>query len=313
MFTLRDADAVQALLPAIKPLQQAGILQDGALALWNRTKLLSGLFRRETLLDRQGQPNEFGALQPLLGNAGFIGIAALYALDGALGANYLHRLRQALHGVALQVLAINHQTMDSGNHDFGAFRPLVPALRAALWDRPLHLGEPMALSLNGVYYPLPVDAADSGNPDADGCGLHWLCHVVPNSAAELTGAIDTLQAGLDAGGFETNLSLVSQSPRHWLMFAALVYDRAVPDADARAFEALHATQAALQQAGYSCYRAGPAQALPPADTSASTRVLQDIKRLLDPAGVLHASHCPRPALEREEEPAADESTPSARS
>ncbi|MDJ1132732.1 FAD-binding oxidoreductase [Streptomyces iconiensis] len=155
---------------------------------------------------------------------------------------------------------------------------------------PLQRGEPTDAHLAMAYWrtraPVPPRSPDL---DADGCGLIWVCPVVPLLGRHVTAAVELIEEITAAHGFDANLSLNSVAERSAVITAALAYDRSDADEERRAMVCHDALHERTERAGYPSYRLSSRARRSSCGMAADgglAAMLRRIKCALDPAGVI---------------------------
>ncbi len=146
-------------------------------------------------------------------------------------------------------------------------------------------GIPTAHPLASTYWRKRTPPPAVMDPDRDGCGLLWASPVAPaegHHARRLTAlASDIL---LDHG-FEPMISLTMITERSLACVVSIAFDRELPGEDGRALACYHDLIERLASEGYYSYRLGlPAMAKE--QPGAYSDLLRDMKKMLDPAGIL---------------------------
>ena len=148
-------------------------------------------------------------------------------------------------------------------------------------------GIPTDHPLFSTYWRKRTPPPAAMDPDRDGCGLLWCSPVAPNdgaSAQELTGLASEVVL---RHGFEPAVSITVLNDRTISCIISLGYDREVAGEDGRAKDCYQELLASLAGKGYYSYRLGIGSMNSMADGSSDySEFLQNIKILLDPAGIL---------------------------
>lgn len=177
-----------------------------------------------------------------------------------------------------------------------AFRELIEARARNVgehfwWDEapedPTLRGTPTDANLGSVYWRSRARVQGSPDPNRDGCGLAWLCHLMPFEGDVIRQATVEVERIAAAHALEPNLSFQVSSPRAVRFFTALAWDRRVAAADENARRCHDALMQALRAQGHEPFRLGihSLDALPPGDAT-HARLLATLKETLDPAGIL---------------------------
>lgn len=275
VFTLDMANdgALAGALDALRRLGQQGALGEAGFTFWNHIKFIAR--QRRYPWDA---PNAPAALRPeALGVPPWQGSGAHYAASRALG-----QATRELVLAALQPWA-KVAVFDTDTHG--------PELAASLF-----MGVPSNQNLASTYWrkrvpvPAPPDSPDP-DPDRDGCGVLFICPVLPLQGTPAVQALAQVEALIRQHGLEPNLGMHIDAHRTLLVYIALMYDREAPGEDARALACHNAVLDLLITQGHYPFRlALPAQGRLPAPADDTVAVLSALKAALDPARVLSPGH-----------------------
>ncbi len=147
-------------------------------------------------------------------------------------------------------------------------------------------GVPTDHPLSSTYWRKRTPPPAAMDPDRDGCGLLWCSPVAPNDgrdARKLTGIATEL---LLRHGFEPAISLTVLTGRTISCIVSIAYDREVEGEDQRAQECYRELLDSFARQGYHSYRLGVNSMPAMGDSGGYIQLLQEIKRTLDPGGVL---------------------------
>ena len=269
VFTLDMADdnALAGALDALRRLGQQGALGEAGFTFWNHIKFIAR--QRRYPWDA---PDAAAALRPeALGVPPWQGSGAHYAASRALG-----QATRELVLAALQPWA-KVAVFDTDTHG--------PELAASLF-----MGVPSNQNLASTYWrkrvPVP-GPPDSPDPDRDGCGVLFICPVLPLQGTPAVQALAQVEALIRQHGLEPNLGMHIDAHRTLLVYIALMYDREAPGEDARALACHDAVLDLLVTLGHYPFRlALPAQGRLPAPADDTVAVMSALKAALDPARVL---------------------------
>ncbi|HEY3364155.1 MAG TPA: FAD-binding oxidoreductase [Symbiobacteriaceae bacterium] len=141
--------------------------------------------------------------------------------------------------------------------------------------------------MRSTYWRKRMAPPPDPDPDRDRCGLIWTAPVLPLLGPEVSGALEEIEAVVLGFGFEPSIALRLVGGRAAQAVVALVYDRDVPGADARAAACHAAIRSTTAQRGIYPYRLGILDmAEPPVGAAQTAALLASLKRLVDPQGVL---------------------------
>ncbi len=283
-FRVDDPDRLAGAVDAMHELALQGVPR-GGFHLWNVYKLLATRGQYPWRETAGATPLSLALARDLASRQGigaWNGSAAVYSASRGLGVETRRLLGRSLGG-RVDALAF---------HDPGAWAHRIRRFlgrRGPADDlaRTPYFGVPTESLLPSSFwrkrYAPPADL----DPDRSGCGLLWFNATVPFRGRDVSGAVACAERTVLEGGFEPMVSLVLVEPRVAYLVGAIVYDRAVAGEDDRAHACHRRTLASLGASGWLPYRLGVSSmdALPdPTDDSAP--LLADLKRVLDPHGVL---------------------------
>jgi 4-cresol dehydrogenase (hydroxylating) len=264
-LSIQDCEQLAGVLDAVRRLSQSGVMGESGFTFWNRYKLLA----------RSGQYpwGQVGEKTPLgaaaAGSPSWYGNGAQYLASRAIGHAARTLVCQALEPFARIVVA------DTDTH-------------GAELENSTFFGVPGDDNVASTYWrkrtPPPPGQMD---PDRDGCGVLWVCPVLPLQGALVAQLLPQLEALVLAHGFEPNLGMHVSDARCLLAYAAIMYDRNVPGEDARARACHDALFARLLSQGHYPFRLSlPAMSQLPPPADATGRLMDALKQVLDPALVL---------------------------
>ena len=147
-------------------------------------------------------------------------------------------------------------------------------------------GIPTAHPLLSTYWRKRTPPAGTPDPDRDGCGLLWASPVAPADGREARSLCTLASDVLLDHGFEPMISLTMITERSLACVVSIAFDRELPGEDQRALDCYHDLMGRLASGGYYSYRLGLAGMAGAEQPGTYSELLQDIKRMLDPAGIL---------------------------
>jgi 4-cresol dehydrogenase (hydroxylating) len=291
-FACEEPEALPALVDALRPLRLDHTIR-GASHIANDYKVLSALEQypweraggltplREPLMRELRRELKIGVWN---------GSGALYGTRAQVR-EARRLLRRALRGIASRLQFLDDRMLRMAS----AFAKPYELLTGWKLDRTLALlrpvyglmkGIPTAHPLASTYWRKRTPPPDAMDPDRDGCGLLWASPVAPADgyhARELC----TLASGiLLEHGFEPMISLTMITERSLACVVSIAFDREAPGEDHRALDCYHDLMGQLASAGYYSYRLGLAAMAGREQPGAYSELLRDMKRMLDPAGIL---------------------------
>jgi len=147
------------------------------------------------------------------------------------------------------------------------FAPSADGLRSAYWAKAA---------------PFPADP----DPDRDGCGVIWIVPVLPMRGEPVASALSTIGGIMRSFGFPAAVSLRLGDGRTLKAVLAILYDRNVSGADARASVCSTALRTSLLEAGLMPYRLSVSDMGHVPVDPGSALLLRTLKAWADPNGVI---------------------------
>ena len=215
-FTVTGRPALAATLDTVRALVRDGVFQANCVSIWNATKLhMRGrLYPWAELNGRTPLP-----LHERPEGQSWYMVATLHVASSAIG--------QALASHATERLAatgaVVHVADDTSHPNF---RQVAAGA----------LGSPDDITAASIYWRKRSAPGDTLSPEADRCGMQWLCLALPLDGASFVAAVRDIEDATLRHSFEAVLSGCVASPRSIHLFAAIIYDRDTPGDD-------HAAQA----------------------------------------------------------------------
>lgn len=163
--------------------------------------------------------------------------------------------------------------------------PMVSMLNAVYG---LMKGIPTGMFIAGSYWRMkePVLETDM-NPDRDKCGLIWLSPVIPMTGDAAMDILKIAEPIFDRHGFEMIISMTMITQRAIDCVIAISYDKSDPVDTEKAYECYKELLQANTEAGYIPYRLGiQSMEYMTHKEDVFWDVVQDIKKALDPVGIL---------------------------
>ena len=279
-FAVKTTDALGPLVDALRSLRAEGTLRSTA-ALWNALRVRSTVARYPYAAAGGAVPLPESLREDVvreLGGCAWHGLTGIYAADEAIGAALRERAVAVL-GPVVESWSAEERAGDarSGHELLWETEPAFGSLQ----------GVPHEESLRSAYWRMR-DAPERGlDLDRDGCGVIWLCPVVPWRGEDVVRVTAMAEAAMPAAGFEAMLAVVSQSERSAYAVPSIFFDRGVEGEAERAMAAHDGMLRAMVAEGYLPYRLGVHSmgALPPSRDDTDV-VLRRIKAAMDPAGVV---------------------------
>jgi 4-cresol dehydrogenase (hydroxylating) len=285
-------EALPPLIDALRELRLSGTLRS-AIHVGNDYKVLSGI--------QQYPWSETGGSTPLTTElmrsfrskmhfGAWNGSGGLYGTRGQV-AEARALVRRALAGKVDKLQFLDDRKLALASRFSGAFRML------SGWDlsrtlelvRPLYglmKGVPTDRALSSTYWRKRNPPPKKMDPDRDACGLLWCSPVAPAEGRHAQILAELAARVLLSHGFEPMLSLTLISERALICVISITYDREVAGEDLRARVCFEQLQAELAAKGYISYRLGVQSMDEMKAQGAYGSLLADIKRTVDPAGIL---------------------------
>jgi 4-cresol dehydrogenase (hydroxylating) flavoprotein subunit len=285
-------EALPALIDALRELRLSGTLRS-AIHVGNDYKVLAGIQQypwSETggstpltaeMMQRFRRQMNFGAWN---GSGGLYGTRGQVAEARAL-------LRRALAGRVDTLQFLDDRKLAAASRFSGAFRMLTgwDLSRAIELVRPLYglmKGVPTDRALRSAYWRKRDPPPAKMDPDRDACGLLWCSPVAPAEGRHARTLAELSARVLLSHGFEPMLSITLITERALICVISITYDREQAGEDRRARACFEQLQSELAAKGYISYRLGIQSMQQMKAQGAYGALLGDIKRAVDPAGIL---------------------------
>lgn len=294
IFTLDEDAQTGSILSNLRGLQAQGVIKPCSFALWNRYKFLASQMQYpfERLNGAVGTSEDLlGSLKPAWRKTKWFGFGALYSASAKIAREERRLVRRALkrgggktlflHSKSAQLLSIFQRPI-SWLTEIDVAKTL-----DSLFFRSAYLGCPIDTSLRSVYWRKSTVLPAELHPDRDRCGVIWLCHIVPYTAAEVQSATSLVESIVLEHGFEPNAALLAVSERSLHLFVVLLYDRDVAGQDQLAMDCHDQLFTALERNGYSANRLGiHSMRLMNGLSSEHRELLGRLKQCFDPQGII---------------------------
>jgi 4-cresol dehydrogenase (hydroxylating) flavoprotein subunit len=257
---VEDNADLAALLDSVQTLMLQGTIRDTCFSIWNCYKVVSKQGRFPWKMTQGKTPFSF---QDLKGKEPWFANGSLFANSQAEGLAQRQIVEKAL---SKQVQPVAFTQTDPEEHGLGA--PNEENIKSTYWRKKTKI---------------PADI----NPDRDGCGVIWLCPLLPFDGKQIVEILEVIVSTIKLYQFEPNLGMTSLSSRSVRLFIAIMYDRQVPGADAQAMACHDQLLEFLLQAGYIPDRLGiqSMNSLPPAQDDYA-KFMSSLKQNIDPQNIL---------------------------
>jgi len=294
LFTIRDLNHLQSALGTLRGLQAQGVIRGNSLAIWNVHKMVASerQFPWSLTCDTTPLPlDELKGLKSPWGKCEWIGVGALYSASPEHGRADRRIIRKSLRRHVERILFLDGRKVRLIN---SFERPLswitgtnIGDVTRSLYSESVFLGFPTERSTRSTYWRKRSPIPENMNPDRDGCGVIWLCPILPFNSAHLTKAIGIVGEKAYGHGFEPQIAFICPSERAIYMFPSIVYDRMVPGEDERAMLCHDSMLQRMMEEGYFPYRLGiQSMASLPVGWDSHDKLVRRIKGLLDPHHIL---------------------------
>lgn len=276
-FRLSSAKGLPAAFDAVRELRMEGTLR-APTGIWNDYRIVSAEMRASDPGAPKSSDEVRAWAKQALGGGGWFGVTPVYAATEEQGKAAAARIRELL-APHVDLLRVERRSGEPTAGD-ELFDSMDPAAR-------FFQGIPHEASLRSTYWRKDHCPDKGLDPDRDRCGVHWLCAAVPLRGEEVAEAIASTEVAYAKYRFDPLIAAVAVSERVAYMIPMIVYDRDEPGADERAQACHDELLADYIDSGWLPYRLGiqSMDALPSA-TDDSAAVLERIKRVFDPAGVI---------------------------
>lgn len=258
-----DQSRLAPFVEALRPLVMSGVVQPGSFTIWNAYKLLA---RR----GRYPWTATEGATPLRLARVNWFASATLYAADARIAA-----AQRALVGETLRPVMESIEIDDlDGNPDLAEHTEFAP-------------GEPNDRNVRSIYWRKRGAMPAFPAPEADGCGVLWICLALPFEGHSAASALTLCEQMVLAAGFEPIIGFHSASARCLYGYVLLCYDREAAGEDGKALACHDALLDAMAARGIEPYRLGIQSMSRLADGDRVHReFLGALKRAIDPNDVL---------------------------
>jgi 4-cresol dehydrogenase (hydroxylating) len=155
-------------------------------------------------------------------------------------------------------------------------KPVIGLMRGIPTDHPL----------NSCYWRKRDPVPAKMDPDRDGCGLLWCAPVAPATGEHALAVARIAETVLPRFGFEPMISFTMLTERSLGAVTTITYDRAVQGQDAQALDCYRTLCDEFEAAGYYPYRLGIQSMERMSGANGYNAFLSDLKRMLDPNGIL---------------------------
>ncbi len=263
---ISDSSLLEGLIDTLQTLILQGILRDSCFSFWNCYKVLAAKGRYPWKIMEGKTPL---SLKELKGSESWFGSGALYSASREQGLAERKSIEQALEPKVEKLFFVDR---DSDSN---------------LLKDNIDLGVPSDTNIKSTYWRKKNKIPSQMDPDRDGCGVIWLCPILPFDGQQIVNALQIIESTVKSYQFEPNIAIECISARSIRMFIAIMYDREVAGEDKRAIECHDKLLQLLIQEGHIPYRLGiqSMNSLPLAQDDYG-KLISTLKRGLDPNNIL---------------------------
>jgi 4-cresol dehydrogenase (hydroxylating) flavoprotein subunit len=285
-------EALPGVIDALRQLRLNGTLRS-AIHVGNDYRVLAGIQQypwSETGGTTPLKPELMRSFRQKMSFGAWNGSGGLYGTIGQV-AEARAVLRRALAGKVDKLQFLDDRQLAMASRFSGTFRVFTGwnLKRALELVRPLYglmKGIPTDRALRSAYWRKRTAPPAEMDPDRDACGLLWCSPVAPAEGRHAQILTDLASRVLLSHGFEPMLSVTLITERALICVISITYDREEAGEDRRARACFEQLQAELAAKGYISYRLGIQSMGEMKTQGAYASLLADIKRAVDPAGIL---------------------------
>jgi 4-cresol dehydrogenase (hydroxylating) len=291
-FQCPEQTQLPAIIDALRPLRMNGTLRSSS-HIGNDYKVLSALEQypwKATCGRTPLQGDIMHKMRRELRIGAWNGSGALYGTKAQVK-EARRLLTEALKGKAARLQFLDDDRLAMAERFAGIYQMLTGwnLKRTLAVLRPVYglmKGIPTDRPLASTYWRKRMPPPQQMDPDRDGCGLLWCSPVAPNDGRHAK-LITTLASEIMLRhGFEPMISLTVLTDRTLSCILSLGYDRDVPGEDDRAMTCYRELLDRLALQGYYSYRLSVGAMSSMGEPGTYHKVLESLKRMLDPAGIL---------------------------
>lgn len=262
---LKDYSQLEKLIDVVQKLALQGVFKSNGFGFWNCYKFLA---RQGRYPWRIAAGKTFLSLKESYGLEPWFGTGELYSASREIGLAERKIIESAFKGLVSELEFTDSDCDRNLIQEHLLDPPKNTNVRSTYWRK---------------KHQIPIQM----NPDRDGCGVVWLCPVLPFDGCQVIEALEIIESTVKSYHFEPNVAMTCSSGRSIRMFLAIMYDREVPGEDERAMECHDLTLQLLSEKGYLPYRLGiqSMNSLPPVQDDYG-HLISTLKKGLDPNNVL---------------------------
>lgn len=152
-----------------------------------------------------------------------------------------------------------------------------------------YIGIPDNTAIKQTYWRKKTPIPAIMNPDTDGCGMIWMCPIVPFDSSHIENAVNIILRIIEKYRFEPAVSLQCMSERAINIIASICWDRDVAGEDERAEKCYKEVNEILNENGYFAYRnttLGMLQKKQSGENDDYHTFVHNIKKAVDPNNII---------------------------
>jgi 4-cresol dehydrogenase (hydroxylating) flavoprotein subunit len=292
VFAAHSEAEITAATNEIHNLQQRGVLCDTSFSLWNVYRFLTAQTQYPWDSATTISPTELLERLPATWRGvkwvGFVGVYSPSAVHSLASRWMIHR---ALRGKVSRFFVLDALTAGLARLLQSPLQRLtgvdIKKMLDNLYYRSVFVGCPTQLETSSIYWRKRAPAPATCDPDRDRCGLHWICVSLPFDGAHVVRATAIVEEVALRYQLEPMCMFFNMSQWYLKSFVVIMFDQDAPGEEEAARRCHDELLASLLRAGYSPVRLGVQSMSQGAPTDPGyLRLLEDLKRLLDPNDVL---------------------------
>lgn len=262
-YKLQDEARLPKLIDALREMSMSGLVRP-TITMYNDFRTLSTLMQYPFDTCTPGVTSFDEVLNVMRASSpmakmistwnGEISIRAVSKAHGDMQAGLIRdALKDLVDEVAIVELAKPEILEALQDHYKGKNQPLGADIVKSFLSRK-YMGIPGNAAIKQPYFRKRKVYTEINDPDVDGCGMVWICPVVPFTGEHVSKALEIITSCVEKYSFEPAISLQCMSERAINIIASIVWDREVPGEDEQAEACYAEVNKLLNQAGYFAYR-----------------------------------------------------------
>lgn len=308
-FLTHDKNGLAPIIDALRPLRLNGTLRS-VMHIGNDYKVVAATSRYSWEDHPDGAVLDETAMEKIRRSASigcWNGSGGLYGTKAQVR-EAKRQLRRALRGKVDRLQFVDDRLIRLMQRFATPFRMVTGwdirrTLKVLIPVYDLLKGVPTDATMASSYWRKRGEPPATMDPDADRCGLFWCSPVVPNTGRHASEVADLTRRLLLGHGFEPQMSISLATDRTLICVITVSYDRDVPGEDERALGCYRELGSQLLERGYPPYRLG-LRGMDHMDAQEGyASVVNNIKRALDPNGILAPGRYQPAAASHDADPA----------